>query len=288
MEDHSTAENAPSLWPRGLDVTTDPVWTTARQSRIESGDASRARRADRIAVVASYGDVPNVSMSLAALCAELETCGYVTIVIRASDDERKLIWPSGTASPIVVRRRNRGYDFGSWAVAIEMFPRLRTAPHVLLVNDSMAGPFAALDVVLESFEKSFTPLWGLTSTDQYIPHLQSYFLGFRDGLLADPSIRKFWRGVRHEDDKARIIHRYELGLNRLMHSEAVPFSAFLPSELLVPSGANPTIWGWRRMLDLGAPVVKRELIRKPDIVPDGRQIPAEVLLRYGQRVAEWV
>lgn len=263
------------------------IWRTS-VGVVETGDVRSLESSDRVALIASYGKSSRVSRSLAALCDALDALGYRVAVIRAGKGTEPLIWPASASRPVVVRRPNRGYDFGSWSAAMELFPGVVSCSYVLLANDSLVGPFGSLEPVVQDFEETFTPAWGLTSTEQFIPHLQSYFLGFRDGVLADPNVRRFWRSVRHEDDKTRIIQTYELGMSRMLYGEAIAYTAFLPSELLVAPGQNPTIEGWRQMLERGVPMVKRELVRKPTIVRDGKQIPDEIRRRYGVDLAEWL
>jgi hypothetical protein len=56
----------------------------------------------------------------------------------------------------------------------------------------------------------------------------------------------------------------------------------------VSDGQNPTILGWRRLLDAGFPFVKRQLLREPQVAPDAVEIPEHLLSRYGVAVREWV
>ena len=113
----------------------------------------------------------------------------------------------------MVRRANVGHDFGSWAAALAAWPALALAERVLLVNDSVLGPFAPLTDVLADFDGGPEPVWGLVRSDQRRPHLQTFFVGYRDGALAHPALDRFWKDVRVERDKARIVRYCELGLS---------------------------------------------------------------------------
>lgn len=255
---------------------------------VESGPA-RPPAGDRVALVASWAPDARVSRSLSELVRSLDAAGYPAIVIRASDDTAPLHWDSAPpASTVVLRKPNIGYDFGSWAVALDRFPALAKRRNVILVNDSMVGPFRALDEMAHSFESSRADVWGATSTRQVIPHLQSYLLGFRNGVLADPAVRQFWRSVNHLEDKSQIISDYELGLSRLLRAEGVTSDAWFASERVVAPADNPVINGWHRLIDLGFPFVKRELVRNPAIVRDARLAPHVIREQFGADVAEWL
>ena len=266
---------------RVLDLVRDAVHVESGPERLPAGD--------RAAIVASWGPGPEVSRSLAALVTSLDTAGYPSVVVRASDDPSPLIWPSPLpASTIVVRKPNIGYDFGSWAVGLDRFRGLAKRRHVILVNDSMVGPFEPLTEMISAFERARTDAWAATSTAQIYPHLQSYLLGFHGGMLADSAVRQFWRSVRHLDDKSLIIEEYELGLYDLLQSEGFTTSAWYPSERVVSPAENPVINGWRKLIDLGFPFVKREVVVNPSVTQDARTAPAVVRERFGVDVAEWL
>ena len=243
---------------------------------------------DRVAIIASFGTTNRITRSLATLTQEFERGGYTVILVRASDDAAPLEWPDDiAANPIVVRKSNIGYDFGSWAVGLKLFPAIRRMPFVILANDSLVGPFSSLDPMLKHFETSLSDVWAATNTIQFQPHIQSYFVGYRNGILADPALRQFWTELVVEVEKEKIIHRYELGLSRLMFAEGITTSACFESVRISSPTANPTIGGWRTLLDLGFPFIKRELLSNPGSVTDAREIPAVIEARFGTDPREW-
>ena len=253
------------------------------------GSDSVSPRGDRIAVVASYGHGPSLSTSLETMVVRLEECGYSVIVSRASDDTRPLEWSDDyDGNAIVLRKPNVGYDFGSWAVAMDRFPDIRSAPYVLFVNDSLVGPFASLQPMIDNFEATNSDVWAATNTTQFFPHIQSFFMGFRNGCLDTRSLKGFWSGLRVETDKQRIIHQYELGFSRLLFGESFTATACYQSERVVEHGLNPSISGWRRLLDLGFPFIKRELITNPSVVSDGHMVVPEVITRFGVDPRSWL
>ncbi|TFD05747.1 hypothetical protein E3T25_03625 [Cryobacterium sandaracinum] len=244
---------------------------------------------DRVAIVASYGPTASVSLSLVTLTAELERNGYTVIIVRASADDTPLDWPADAASnPIIVRRSNVGYDFGSWSVGLDLFPAVRKKPFVILANDSLVGPFASLDPVIHDFETSSTDVWAATNTSQLFDHVQSFFVGYRAGILNNPALRQFWSSLTVETDKSLIIDRYELGLSRMLFAEGLTTSVCFESERLVFPTENPTMQGWRDLLQLGFPFIKRELLTNPAVVADGGDVPSEVESRYGTDPRDWL
>jgi lipopolysaccharide biosynthesis protein len=253
------------------------------------GSTTKLPVGDRIAVVASYGSGPTVSRSLHRLVTELARCRYRVVVVRASDDTRELVWPGPLpADTIVIRKPNIGYDFGSWATALQMFPKIRKRGNVIFTNDSLVGPFGSLAKVLEHFEHAVTDVWGATNTLQIFPHLQSFFVGFRRGVLSDPALKQFWKHIGIEKQKQHIIDKYELGLSRLLLAEGFTTSACFESERIVDGTQNPTVEGWRRLLELGFPFVKRELLVNPTLVRDGNDVPHTIQEMYGTDPRDWL
>jgi lipopolysaccharide biosynthesis protein len=159
---------------------------------------------------------------------------------------------------------------------------------VLFLNDSLAGPFQPIDHLLEHFHSCAADVWGMTDSSQFGRHLQSYCLGFRGHSLREAPLARFWRGIRVEVSKDDVIWWNELGLSRLLGKERFVMEAAIPYQQVVGEGQNPTIVGWRRLLDLGFPFVKRQLFRQPEVAPDGAMVRDEIRRRFGVDVDEWV
>lgn len=242
----------------------------------------------RSAVVAHYSSQPLVTRSVRALVAELGAAGHRVVVVSSSPFDVPLDWGDLDLSGVtVLRQPNVGYDFGSWAIALRAFPEL-AQDALIFANDSLAGPFRSLEGLLAKRDASPADVWGLTETMQFVRHAQSYFLAFRRGVLLERPLARFWSDVRHYGDKQLVIQRGELGLARLLASEGYSVDAAFVAPTVVAPGDNPTIAGWRTLLERGFPFVKRELIRNPGLVPDGATIGQVVADRFGTCLQEWL
>lgn len=250
-------------------------------------DADRFRGARRVAFVASWSPDARVTRSLARLVAELEAGGYAVVLTRSSPGP--LEWPDDVVvDPAVILKDNLGYDFGSWAVGMALYPHLLEAEHVIVVNDSLVGPFASLQPLLRTFETSPAPVWGVTDTGEYWPHLQSYFMGFHGGVLAQPRLREFWSSIEVLDDKDEIVERYEIGLSRVLAELGIPWTAWIDHETVARSEQNPTLLGWYRLLEEGLPFVKRMLVTHRLYFPYGRDVEIAVRARFGTELEDWL
>lgn len=268
-----------------LDRFRSPLLKTPREIQ----PSGRGMRNDKAAFLVSYGEAATFSRSIVELTRGLSRRGYDVVLVRASGSGVKASWPNNEEAirPTIVYRPNVGYDFGSWAIAIQSFPKLAARSHVLLLNDSLVGPFGSLDPLLDHFEKSQSDIWSATSTLQFEPHLQSFFLGFRRGILRKYPLRRFWSLIREVGTKEEIILAYEIGLTRLAVEGMLTTDVYLPAEFVVRGELNPAIDGWKELLDNGFPFVKRELLRVEQFGHLRAQIIDDIERRHGENPMEW-
>ena len=230
-----------------------------------------------------------MSHSVCALLRALQSAGFSALLVSSAPGEAPLTWvgrrPGGLT---VLRRPNIGYDFGSWATALDRIPALRSCENLLLMNDSLAGPFASPAQLLRLFLTTDAMVWGLTDSLELAPHIQSYCLGFKHGVLERPELRRFWGGIRVEADKGRVVGRYEIGLSRLTRHLGIKAEAAIPAAEVVEGTDNPTLHGWRRLLERGFPFVKRRVIREPERWSPDEPVEDILRQRFGVDVSAWV
>lgn len=255
---------------------------------IEHGDSTRLSHCDRVALVAQFSVDRDQPRSLSEYLRQLEANGYATVVISTCEVEEPLGFPYGIPdATIVIRRPNLGYDFGSWSTALGCFPAIRHASTVLLTNDSLLGPFAPIDDLLAWASGPGPDIRGLTASYQFAQHTQSFFLAFRHGVLADKQWVDFFDSVRVEPDKDAIVINYEIGVSRLAFSEAYSSEVWVTGpELGVPFG-NPTIDGWRKLIESGVPFLKRTVMTHPTTMSEAAEARSYVRRRFNTDITEW-
>ncbi len=267
------------------------VLRVAERPAFEAGERrGRDFTADKVVFLAHWADQPRVTRSVSTLVEQFVDHGYAVLMSSSAVCRSPLEWPQGLPPGVTVYRRpNLGYDFGSWAAVMDLHPAALAAEHALVVNDSLVGPFAPLTAILTGFEECGTDVWGLIDTHQDEPHLQSHWIGYHGGRLAEPPLREFWSDIRIEPTKRAIIQRYEMGQTRNFAALGYSVSVQFPFSLVVQPGQNPTSIGWRRLLSFGFPFVKREIaMRPPPEVPDGFAVPEVIAERFDTDVREWL
>lgn len=255
----------------------------------ERGNICALAGHDRVAIVASWTDGASMSLSLSRYLHALADCGFTPVVVSTSDAKSPLEWPHGLPEDaVVLRRRNLGYDFGTWAAALEAIPGIRECAHVLLTNDSMVGPFRPLDDLIERAICSGANVVGLTDTFQAGHSLQSYFMMFNNGILGDVEWRRFFRSVRPQAKKLEYVWRYELRVAIVAVVGGYGWQTLFPSTLVQAHHRNPPVDHWRELLDWEFPFVKRTLWSDQSFADRALQAEAFLQRRFGIEAQEWL
>ena len=243
---------------------------------------------DRVALVAQYSPGAVQPRSLSAYVDQLAGAGYLPVIISTAPGPGPLEFPHGLAdSAIILRRPNIGYDFGSWAAVLLRYAVLRRSRVVLLTNDSLLGPFAPINELLEWAAQPGPDIKALTASTQLGYHAQSFFLAFHGGILDDEAWRFFFGGVRPLPTKDDVVRAYELGLSRFAFGQAYSIHEYLTPARLGVGEANPTIDGWKAILDAGVPFVKRTLLTHRGLEKIAEEASDYVKEKYHVNVSEW-
>lgn len=201
----------------------------------------------------------------------------------------------------LIVRENTGYDFYSWKVGLERVGDWAGYDRVVLANDSAVGPLRPMEEILRIGPECPADFWGMTRSQEVLPHVQSWFLVFERAALERPELVGFWRDMVPVSERQSVVVQYELGLSTLLLEAGLHQGAFLrPTQAQFvraqkrfekvlrsrpdmaamarrTSGArteaewlqirrrrppwNPTHVYWDAALDGGLPFVKVELLR---------------------------
>ncbi len=217
---------------------------------------------ESIAIVAHFSKSNVLSTSLTSYLSAILKCKYSVILVSACESENELVIDNEIKSQItILRKPNLGYDFGSWAVAIDKFPEVLLAKKLLLTNDSLIGPLDDFSIVAKALENSKFDIAGITDNSQLQYHVQSYILLFKQSAIGNLNVQNLLRSVVHLELKNEVILKYELGLTRTAQLSGLFVGAIFPWNLIVQPGKNPSLAGWKRLMDLGFPFLKREAVR---------------------------
>jgi lipopolysaccharide biosynthesis protein len=139
---------------------------------------------------------------------------------------------------LVAWRRNRGYDFGAYRDGILLAPDYDGLDSLILINDSIYGPFQPLAPLLKQASDKTADVWGMTDSWDTRWHLQSYFLFFHRAALQHPKVREIWARWKHVQSKSWIINKLEIGLTGQLERAGLRCSALFPYRAEVTKFAN--------------------------------------------------
>ncbi len=164
---------------------------------------------------------------LRALRAVSEKIIFVSDCDLSSDELQKL---EGIADYCLAKKHGE-YDFGSykrgWEIALEN-GLLADADTITFANDSCYGPFYPLEPIYYEMEAKACDFWGITSNRNFLEgnfypcpeandrHVQSYFMVFKKQVFESDIFAEFMKSIKKEDDKFKIIEKYEIGLTALL------------------------------------------------------------------------
>ena len=215
-----------------------------------------------IAVVAHFSTTIEVSKSLKTFIKELQANGFQVILVSACEAEGKLDFaPDLTDGLTIIRKPNLGYDFGSWAVAFDLFPEILNADEILLTNDSLLGPFDDINELVSKLRNSKFDVTGITDNSQLQYHIQSYIVHLKRAAVQNLNTINLLKSVVHLGLKNDVILKYELGLTRTAQLSGLFVGALFPWNLITTPEKNPSLAGWQRLIELGFPFLKREAVR---------------------------
>jgi len=226
-----------------------------------------------VAILSHYDRDGTIRPDSLRCLRELRTEGFSIVVVCNGGSLRAEAAAAIEAlGGLAIPRRNIGLDFGAWRAGLRTLELPRTETRrILLFNDSVYGPLVPLGPLLARMTEDGADLWGLTDSVERGWHLQSYFLLAHASLFRDAAWRGFWPGVVPLPFKRWTVGRYEIGLSRRVIGAGFRVRALFSHDTIVPDGsvANPTLGGWRALLDAGFPFLKRELLRDNPLKDSG-------------------
>ena len=128
----------------------------------------------------------------------------------------------------ILWRRNVGYDFGGYKDGIAAVGDLGRVKRLLLMDDSVYGPFRPLSEVLAAVDPSQTDMWGITDSWEHNYHIQSYFVLFLKGAIESHVFSRFWNSYPYVNRKGWVIRKGEIGLTQAFTQHKVRVSVLNP------------------------------------------------------------
>ena len=165
---------------------------------------------------------PHVDRYLAAL---REAVDRIVIVSTAELDDAARAQLSAHGE--LVERENTGYDFYSWKTGLDHAGDWDAFDRVLICNDSVVGPTRPFAEILGKGAPKDVDFWGMTSSNEISPHVQSWFVVFERPVITSGLLHAFWRAMEPVSSRFDVIRRYEVGLSKLLLTGGLRMGSYL-------------------------------------------------------------
>lgn len=195
---------------------------------------------------------------------------------------------------IIIHRKNRTLDFGSWKVGLDSLPDYKKYDRIIFANDSVYGPIKPLTEVVDKMSSQNLDMWGMTENFEMVSHLQSYFLVFESAAIRSEFFQRFWREFKFFFTKERVISCYEIGISLSAAAAGLKLGSLVKyrdvvrkilendhwfylrdrvkktkakemnfGDLALSVAVNPTIYFWQILLEeFSFPFLKVEILMK--------------------------
>ena len=203
--------------------------------------AKETKKVRRLALFVHYQADKTISDTDLYLLKELAKSSEIIVISNSglsSHATRKVL---AFAKEVIVRN-NTGYDFCAWKAALNSTP-LDNYDELVLLNNSIIGPFHSFDRIFGRMERSNADFWGMTEFPEthnpkreeakYLPggviprHIQSYFLVFRRKAIDSKAFHDFWASVKEEATLPDVVAKYETQLTRKLEEDGLISDAYL-------------------------------------------------------------
>lgn len=168
----------------------------------------------------------------------------------------------------VIAERHGEYDFGSYKRGVAWARQagwLDEADDLILCNDSCFGPVGSFAPMFEHMETRHLDFWGATDSQEFHPHLQSFFVVLGWHVFNSPVFRNFIEGITKQPNVQQVIMKYEIGLTKTLAGAGYSWGAMVENRL---EGVHPNDPTYRNItlhpilsMEMGLPLIKAKALR---------------------------
>ncbi len=175
----------------------------------------------RICIYLTYDKQQIADQYIGYMLKELKTCtDYLAVICNTPTiAEGKEILE--TYADTLFYRENIGFDAGGYKDALCHrigWDKVLAFDELVLVNDSMFGPFRPMKSIFEEMDKKPVDFWGLAKHaefrkegfDYFPEHIQSFFFVFRSRMLHSIHFRKYWEDMPYYTSYNEAVRKYEM------------------------------------------------------------------------------
>jgi hypothetical protein len=229
-----------------------------------------------IAIIAAHDARGTVGSATRHLCQAFANQGFGVVLAY----DHAVTPSSGISAPwdALVTREHAGYDFFSWRLALEQFPDDVRFDEIVLLNDSIVGPFTDLGPLLSAWRALPFDVSGLVEAAAPRPHLHSWGVRFGPRCASPSTLLSFYGLAQPLVRKGDAVDFLEIPLADHFRTRGFSTGSVFSQATTITPERNPAIFGWYDLAASGLPFVKREVLALPDAILGQRRIDISDML----------
>lgn len=174
----------------------------------------------RICFYLTYDRQKIIDEYIGYMLGELKTCVEYLVVICNNEEiicGRDIL---EKYADDIFCRKNIGFDAGGFKDALCNFvgwDKVLLFDELVLVNDSMFGPFRPMKNIFEEMDDRVLDFWGLAKHsgyegihDYFPEHIQSFFFVIRERMLHSDLFKAYWEDMPYYESFNKVIREYEM------------------------------------------------------------------------------
>lgn len=230
----------------------------------------------RIAVFASYSDDGLLPPQVLPYLDGLRPFVDRIVVVTDNDLDQIEIDRLAPLADHVITGRHAEYDFGSYKRGIAWAREaghLDEADDLILCNDSCFGPINSFGPMFAKMDARHLDFWGSTDSQQFHPHLQSFFVVLTRHVFQSQAFEDFFAGVTQQPNVQQVIMQYEIGLTKTLSEAGFVWGAMVENRLRAEHPNDATYQNIvehpLKAIEMGLPLVKVKALLKTGANADG-------------------
>lgn len=182
---------------------------------------------NRLCIYLTYDKQKIIDSYIGWMLRELKTCARRLVVVCNEREIVKGLADLTSYADQIFYRDNIGFDAGGFKDVLCRFlgwDEVETYEELILVNDSIYGPFCSMKEIFGQMDKKDVDFWGLARAEygacknnygKDVPeHIQSYFLVVRKRMLHSSQFREYWEDMPYYGTFSDVFREYEFQFTR--------------------------------------------------------------------------
>lgn len=174
----------------------------------------------RICIYLTYDKNNIVDEYIGYMLGELRNCVDCLIVVCNETEIKRGKALIEAYADEIFYRKNIGFDAGGFKEALCSFigwNKVLKYDELILVNDSIFGPFEKMEKIFSDMEEKEADFWGLTKMGpslelgEYIPeHIQTFFYVIRTSMLHSAAFKEYWQEMPYYKTFDSVVKNHEI------------------------------------------------------------------------------